>query len=141
MRRIALVLSILATLAFAGPVSANHEIWKAYFAEPGIHGNVAVTMNYTHTQGTLAYKLDGLKDGDASIFIHGGTCAKDQGAGVVLRWVIGRDFPNGEWVGSVPLPNGSAQLFKHDVVNHDGVHVTIKNEGNTECRDMLRTHP
>jgi hypothetical protein len=106
MKRLALVLSMLATLAFAGPVSANHEIWKGYFAQPDIHGNVSVTMNYNHTQGTLAYKLDGLKDGNATIFIHGGTCDKDLGAGVVLRWVTGRDFPNGEWVGSVPLPAG-----------------------------------
>ena len=46
MKRIALVLSVLATLAFAGPVSANHEISKGYFAEPGIHGNVSVTTDY-----------------------------------------------------------------------------------------------
>jgi len=138
MKRIALVLSMLATLAFAGPVSANHELWKATFAEPGIHGTVTVTLNYTHTEGRLAYNLDGLEDGDASIFIHGGTCASDQGAGVVLRWVTGRDFPSGEWVGSVPLPDGSAKLFKHDSAYHSGTHVTIRNEGNVECRNMAR---
>ena len=111
MKRIALVLSVLATLAFAGPVSANHEIWKGYFAEPGIHGNVSVTTNYNHTQGTLAYKLDGLKDGDATIFIHGGTCAKDLGAGVVLRWVTGRDFPNSTASGRPTYPRPMIATF------------------------------
>lgn len=141
MKRLALLLTVLATLAFAAPVSANHEIWKGTLEKPGMHGTVTVTMNWNHTEGRLAYNLDGMTDGDATIFLHGGTCAADEGSGIVLRWVTGRDFPSGDWVGSVPLPDGSAKLFKHNAFYHDGVHVTVRNEGHYECRDLVRTHP
>ncbi|MFN8622559.1 MAG: hypothetical protein U0869_17625 [Chloroflexota bacterium] len=140
MKRLALTVAALATLLFAGPVSANHEVWRATFdrGDAPIYGVVTVALNATHTEGTLSYNLDKMKDGDASIYLHGGTCAKDSGDGIVLRWVTGRDFPNGDWNGRVDLPDGSAKLFKHDSMYHNGVHVTIKNEGRFECLNMER---
>lgn len=133
MKRMGPILAVVATMAFAGPVSANHEIFKANLQEPGVHGTITVTLNDNHTQGEIAFKLDGLKDGDAAIGVNAGPCWKNQG-NIVLVWVTGKDFPNGDRVGTRTLPAGSAYPFKDGMRDHDMVSVTVRNEGRAECR-------
>jgi hypothetical protein len=141
MRRMALLIAVLATIVFAGPVSANHEMWQATLKQAGIHGTVTVSLNPTHTGGKLWYNLDGLKDGNAFIDVNGGKCGDLAGNGVVLRYTYDRNFQDGKWVGWVPLPENSAGYFKHDQFHHDGVNVTVRNEGRAECRDLEQIHP
>lgn len=140
MKRLSLILAMVATIALAGPVSANHEIFKATLLEPGMHGTITVTLNYSHTAGTIAFKLDGMKDGDAAIDVNAGPCWKNEG-NIVLVWVTGRDFVNGDWVGTRTLPEGSAYYFKDGMRDHDKVSVTVRNEGRAECRLFERVHP
>ena len=81
MKRLGLILAMVATVEFAGPVSANHEIFQATLHEPGVHGTITVTLNYSHTQGEIDERR-----------------ARTPGVGARLSSVL----PNG-WSGSVRL--------------------------------------
>lgn len=141
MKRLGLIMAIVATIAFAGPVSANHEMYKAQFDLPGIHGTVTVQLHSGHQTGDIFYNLDGLKDGNARIDVNAGPCWNNLG-NIVLVWVNDRDFVGGRWHGTRILPEDSAYLFKDAMRDHGKVSVTIRNEGRApECELFQQTHP
>lgn len=137
MKRLGLIMAI----AFAGPVSANHEMYKAQLDLPGIHGTITVQLHAGHQTGDIFFNLDGLKDGNARIDVNAGPCWDNQGH-IVLVWTKDHDFIGGRWQGSRVLPEGSAYAFKDGMRDHDKVSVTVRNEGRApECVLFEKTHP
>ena len=72
MKRFGVILALLATIAFAGPVSANHEVWKANLDDDGIDGYVRIALASDHQDGNLIVDLHGLKDGDLNVDVNAG---------------------------------------------------------------------